>query len=137
MSNEMYICKKVLVVDDTQIDRMVAERMIMKSGIAKEIVCLESATDALQYLEDARQSPETLPQLIFLDIKMPRMDGLEFLEVFSGLPEPIRSQCRIAMLTSSLDVNDEKQAMQYQPVCAFLRKPLTIEAMTVLDNMMF
>jgi CheY-like chemotaxis protein len=72
------------------------------------------------------------PDLIFLDIKMPIMDGFGFLEEFSKLPEIKNNKCSIIMLTSSSDQDDVDRALQHQVVKKFLTKPLKIE---MLENL--
>ena len=69
--SEKPVFKKVLVIDDSETDRFVAKRMIQKYNFAEEIVVQESATKALIYLQTMENTPEELPQFIFLDIRLP------------------------------------------------------------------
>src|SRR3954467_3974144 len=94
--------KKVLVIDDNPVDRYVAERIFKKYAFAEEIVCIESARKGLEYLSSLQDTPEQLPYLIFLDIMMPEMNGFEFLDEYKNLPETIKDNCTILMLTTSI-----------------------------------
>lgn len=119
--------KRVMIVDDTYVDRYVAERVIKKYSFAEDIISVESALDALDYLIAGKDHPEELPELIFLDINMPEMNGFEFLEKYKELPETIKKHCIIMMLTTSLHEEDMKQALANPYVYRFLNKPLTFD----------
>src|SRR5438874_7736969 len=122
--NKINPYKKVMVIDDNEIDRYIAERYIKKIGFAEEVILKESARKGLEYLKSLEQTPDELPQLIFLDIRMPEIDGFGFLEAYQSLPETVRSNCIIMMLTTSLNPEDQERARNNQYVSRFLNKPL-------------
>ncbi|MCW3124047.1 MAG: cheB 1 [Flavipsychrobacter sp.] len=126
--------KKVLVVDDNQVDRYIAEIVMSKYAFAEQIVCLESAPDALEYLIALESTPEELPELIFLDINMPFMSGFDFLNEYESLSEAIKKKCIIMMLTTSLNENDRVLAEANKYVCSFLNKPLNKEKIDHFDD---
>lgn len=121
----------VLLVDDNPMDNMVHSQLITGSGFAKKTTTFETAKDTLEFLKKA--SPEELPQLIFLDIIMPVMDGFQFLEEFEKLGDGITSRCKIVMLSSSDSFKDLNRANKNKLVRKFLNKPLTIEMLAAIN----
>jgi CheY-like chemotaxis protein len=127
--------KKVMVIDDTQVDRYIAQRNIMKFGFAEEVICMDSAHAALNFLAGIVNEKD-LPQYIFLDIRMPEIDGFGFLEKYENLPEAIRLNCIVMMLSTSLNPGDHERAKNNRYVSRFLNKPLTKEKLelTMAEN---
>jgi CheY-like chemotaxis protein len=114
---------KVLVIDDTALDRLIADRVMKVNSFAKDITCINSASAALSYLE---AHCEELPELIFLDLNMPGMDGFQFLKEYKNLPCNIKKKS-IVMLTSSVLEQDKRQALSNEYVVSFISKPLSKE----------
>ncbi len=119
--------KKVLIIEDNEIDRFVAKRMLEKRFFCEEVVLIESAPKALSYLKSLEYMPEELPQFIFLDIRMPEMDGFGFLEEYEKLPTGVKTNCIMLMLSSSLDAFDHERAAKNPYINRFLNKPLNTD----------
>jgi CheY-like chemotaxis protein len=126
--------KKVLVIDDNETDRYIANRIITKHHFAEQIVLVESGQKALDYLSSLASTNEEPPQFIFLDIRMPEMDGFDFLKAYDKLPEHIKSNSVIMMLSTSLDQADLKRAESSPYINRFLNKPLNREKIEQLEQ---
>ncbi|MCX6351093.1 MAG: response regulator [Bacteroidetes bacterium] len=130
MENFKY--KKVLIVDDSEIDSFINKKLLTKTHFAKEIVDKLSAKAAIEYLTAESSKPEGLPEIIFLDIMMPMMDGFGFLQEYDKLPEEVKDKCKIIMLTSSDSFKDLDRANTNKHVHKFLNKPLSEKALEVI-----
>src|SRR5437762_5643958 len=98
--------KKVLLIDDNEIDNFINKKLLLKTQFAEDIVDKTTAMAALEYLQSNSSSPENLPDVIFLDIMMPIMDGFGFLDEYDKLPDAVKSKIRIIMLSSTESFKD-------------------------------
>jgi CheY-like chemotaxis protein len=126
----MKTIESVLIVEDNPIDVFINTRVIEQTGLTKSVVVQPSAKAALEYLEET--AINDLPGVIFLDIRMPDMDGFEFLDAFKSLSRPIQDTCRVVMLSSSIDPLDDERSGSYAAVVAFIPKPLTRDKILAL-----
>lgn len=128
--NHNHIYKSVLVVDDTDIDRLLAEKIVKKYDFADEVVLMESAEEMLDYLHQLPDAePDELLKLILLDINMPEIDGWEFLKQFDLLNKEIKDQFRIFVVSSSKNMEDKERALSNEYVLDYVEKPLSKEVM--------
>lgn len=116
-----------MLVDDNKDDNFFHERVIRKSGFVNVVVPMQSGIDALEYLKNRYNHVEPHPDLIFLDINMPRMNGWEFLEEYNNLDKEFQSAVIVVMLTTSDSPEDRAKAALFNMVSGLKSKPLTIE----------
>jgi len=123
----------VLLIDDNEIDNFVAKKVIEKSGFAEKVITVQSAKNALDYLNTENSSKDLLPDIIFLDIGMPEMDGFEFLEEYEKLNKIVVNNCKVLVLSSSLDIDDYNRANRNKLVRKFINKPLSKKSLMEID----
>jgi CheY-like chemotaxis protein len=126
----MHHFNKVLLVDDDEATNFLAELAFRNLDIASEIGV---ASDGLIACEWIKQN--NCPDIIFLDIRMPRMDGFDFLDNFSTMN--VCKQVKIVMLTSSTRAEDKKRALTYNTVVEYIEKPLTEELIKKIADTYF
>jgi CheY-like chemotaxis protein len=115
----------VMLVDDNDTDNFISKRIIELTKFAKRIEIKNSGKSALQYLEANQNNPDVLPDLIFLDINMPIVDGFIFLYEFGKFPDTIRNKSKVVILSSSDNKRDIDKIVNNGHVIKFVTKPLT------------
>ena len=130
----------ILCVDDDPITLMLCSMAIKKSAFAKEIITSKNGEEALNYFDTLKINNQTTeniiyPELIFLDLNMPAMDGWAFLNQFSK-KEYINSfkNSKVIVFSSTIDPEDILKSKQYPIVIDFISKPITKEMLEILKN---
>lgn len=132
----------VLCVDDDPITLMLCKMVITRSDFAQELISAQNGEEALNYFDDLILSNlgmemKRYPQLIFLDLNMPVMGGWEFLDHFAG--EKYRNlfkDCKVIVLSSTIDPADINKAKTYPMVLDFLSKPISKEMLEDLKKIL-
>jgi CheY-like chemotaxis protein len=126
----------ILLIDDDEPTNFLNKLTIEQAGCARHIRIAQGGQAALDYL---RGSPDewVRPDLIFLDINMPAMDGWEFLAQYRTLPPEKKADTVLIMLTTSLNPDDEKRTMAIPEVFGFEHKPLNQAGLEKLLNKYF
>jgi CheY-like chemotaxis protein len=130
----------VLLIDDDEPTNFLNRMLIEDAHCTEKIQVAQGGQDALNYLirsesyaGEHKEFP--LPDLIFLDINMPAMNGWEFLEKYNELDKVRINKIIMVMLTTSLDQDDEVKAKNMEGVTDFKHKPLTKKILTgILDK---
>lgn len=122
----------ILLVDDDHEDCFFHRIVIEKMDMTKSIQVARNGLEALDFL---RKEDQVIPELIFLDINMPKMNGWEFLEEYKHLDPKQKARITILMLTTSANPADLKRAQEMEDVTGYKTKPLSVEMLNeIIDN---
>ena len=116
--------KMVLLLDDNGATNIIHKKFIIKANCAEQILKFQNGKEALQYLKSKLNEP---PELIFVDINMPIMDGWEFLTELEKI-ENSGKKTKIVLLSTSLSAAAREKASTMKIIDEVRLKPLTIKA---------
>lgn len=123
----------ILLVDDNDADNFYHQMIIEDVGCTKTILAMENPSDALEYIKSTDESVENvIPNIIFLDINMPGMNGWEFLDEYEKLDPALKSNVMVIMLSTSQNPDDKIKAKTAHGILEFVNKPLTEEILKKL-----
>ena len=125
--------KCVLFIDDDKATNYINQFLAQRSNYFENIIVASSAKEGLEYLKEVNENKTLVPEIIFLDINMPAMDGWEFLNTLNQMGTLDKKDLKIYMLTSSSREKDINRSKEYSSVKGFITKPLTN---TTLENLM-
>jgi len=133
MLENPYSFERILLVDDNKICNFLNRQVLELTLFSRYIVESINGLEALNYLNSAAADPDQIPELIFLDVYMPLLDGIGFLREFNHLPKSILTKSRILVLSSTLDPSDVNKVAESPYVIKFLEKPLTRQKIIETD----
>jgi CheY-like chemotaxis protein len=113
----------ILLVDDDHINNFINSELIKRLKICEHLFHFSRGEDAMRFLEDHSRNQKDCPDLILLDLKMPVMDGYEFVEFFTKLSFRNKEMVQIIPLTTSINLKDY-QKIEAFGIKEFLIKPL-------------
>lgn len=117
--------KTILLVDDYEADNFIHQLVIDRYGCAETVDSVENGKQAMDYLTACVEEGRPLPDMIFLDINMPIMDGWEFLDAATAAGMLSEKCIVVAMLTTSRNPDDTQRAEQLGVAKTYVNKPLT------------
>ena len=131
-----YKYKYVMLLDDNELDNFINQKIIEANHFASKIYVNTGSKSALEFLNNlfisSTEAVNIFPEIIFVDLNMPMMDGFQFIENLKNkLPDQLKS-LKLVILTSSVNPEDKKKANEISLDIAFLNKPLTPDMLNQL-----
>jgi len=123
--------KCILLIDDDEPTNFLNKLILEEMNCAEQIHIAKSGREAINFLtanhREKNNRDAQMPDLVFLDINMPAMDGWEFLDLFTGFNTARKKKAVTIMLTTSLNPEDETKSKTIAQVSGYRRKPLSRE----------
>lgn len=116
--------KTLILVDDDEIIVYLTKRIIAQTNLVELINVFGNGKDAIDYLKENLNNPDLFPEIIFLDLFMPIMDGWGFLEEYIKIKPKTDKPTTIYIITSSVSPEDIIKAKSYSVVTDYIIKPI-------------
>ena len=120
-----------MLLDDDELVNFINQKVMETCSFSKNIYVNTSAISALEFIKNLVQIKDNvnslLPEVIFIDINMPLMDGFQFIKSFETINSPKLKDVKLVILTSSVHDLDRLKAEEINKNISFLNKPLTVD----------
>lgn len=113
------------IVDDDDIYQFTTSLLLKKTDLVNKIIVFSNGLKAINFLKDEMGTKENIPDVLFLDINMPVMDGWEFLEEYLLIKPMMPKTVVIYMVSSSVDEKDVLKAKSISALSGYLVKPIS------------
>jgi CheY-like chemotaxis protein len=123
----MAAVKNIYLIDDDKLFVFLLKKTIGLTGIASRITDFADGKAALEFIKENRDNADILPDVIFLDLRMPIMDGWEFIEEFTPLEPKLAKKNKLYVFSSSISPYDIDKAKSINLVTDFIIKPILKE----------
>lgn len=115
------------IVDDDDIYQFTTSLFLKKTDLVNKIIVFSNGLKAINFLKEEMGNSENIPDILFLDVNMPVMDGWEFLEEYLLIKPMMPKTIVIYMVTSSVDEKDVLRAKNISALSGYLVKPISSE----------
>ncbi len=122
---ELKKIQSTCIIDDDPIFIYGTRRIMKEVDFCDNILVFNNGQDAIEGLKELIDKGEDLPEVLFLDLNMPIMNGWEFLEDFVKIPNPDGKKVIIYIISSSVDPRDLERIRNYKMVNNYILKPLS------------
>lgn len=118
--------KNILLVEDDYLDTMSVSRSFSKANIQHKLTVARNGKEALDLLHNAEKDETELPDIILLDINMPKMNGIEFLRRLRAETNPRLRNITVFIMTTSEEEAERREAQQLG-IKGYIIKPLSFD----------
>ena len=123
------------IIDDDTIYQFMLTRIINQHKLAESILSFLDGEKAIEYLIENKTKDDKIPEVLFLDVNMPIMDGWMFIEEYARIKTEITKKIVVFMLSSSVDPLDIERAGKISEISNYIIKPIKIEeVIRIFDN---
>ena len=123
---------KVCIVDDDDIYQFTMVKTMKSLNLTDKIMVFSDGEEALDFMLDNLHNDKELPDVIFLDIDMPIMDGFQFMEEYVKIKPKLGKKITIYMVSSSVDPVDIDRAKKITEITDYIVKPITHDQLTTI-----
>jgi CheY-like chemotaxis protein len=124
--------RHAIIIDDSPIDLTLTAVVIQKNELAQKVSSFNSGVAALEYLRQINLHSEMLPDIMFLDIHMPLLDGFGFLDAFIKFNWPAEKMPIVVFASSTINDSDFTRIASYTLKKHFVSKPVTMSVIAQL-----
>ena len=117
--------KNLLLIDDDEIFTFITKKIIEATNLTEQIKIFDNGKDAIDFLKSIAERIDLLPEVIFLDLSMPVLDGWGFLEEYILLRPRFGKKITLYIISSSVSPQDHERAKSYSDVSDFIIKPMS------------
>ena len=128
--------QRIFLIDDDKVLNFAHEKMLRLAGFEHTVTSFTSAIPAINTIEEALATNGLLPDLVFLDLQMPGMDGWAFLDKLYEMQPGLPASMKIYMLSSVITGVEVKRAEDHSSIDGVIQKPLTLEKLKMLFSTM-
>ncbi|HQR94582.1 MAG: hypothetical protein B7Y15_07595 [Bacteroidetes bacterium 24-39-8] len=121
--------QQVCVIDDDEIYIYLIKKSLAALEIEHAVNSFSNGKEALKGLTSMIDQQLPIPEIIFLDINMPIMDGWEFLKAFREIQATLSSKIPIYIISSSIAAEDREKAKHFPEIVGYLSKPVELETL--------
>lgn len=128
--------KLTCIIDDDAIYTKLLIRLLKLKNLCSKIIVFKNGKEAIEYFQNLspKERIQNTPELIFLDINMPVMNGWEFLNEFKAIRNNIDNKLLLYVVSSSIDPKDYQKAKDIEMVDGYLSKPVSMETFNQIFN---
>jgi CheY-like chemotaxis protein len=128
----------LIIIDDSELDRFIIQRIVRHIDKNLSVYSFSNAQQALEYIRSNEFNNQKLFKLILLDLRMPVMNGFQFIEEFEKLPLEIQEKHKIIILSTTRNPSDISRLLSYRTVASMLEKPITKERLqSIISELSF